>query len=568
MFAREDDIKIGEILVERGIISKNQLDTALKEQKKHYADNQKLGTYLIGLGYVTETDIANALGAQYNLPVMRIEGLRIKPEVIAMISETLAKKYSIMPLFKVGNELTLAVSDPTDILIIDLVAAETHCRIIPVISPPSDITKAINRHYIMKVEAVEAAEKPTASAPASISKAEIEEIKMSGADIPIVRIVDRMIVEAVEDNASDIHVEPHEENLAVRYRVDGILRDSGTYPMKMHAGILSRIKILSGMDISEKLKPQDGRIKIKLDNKEIDIRVSSIPTLYGEKAVMRLLNTANVKISIDALDFSEKNYEIFLSLINQPYGIVLVTGPTGSGKTTTLYAALHEISSIEKNIVTVEDPIEYRLPVINQMQVNPKKDVTFATALRSILRQDPDIIMIGEIRDPETAAIAAESALTGHLVLSTLHTNDAPSSITRLMDMGIEPFLLAPSLIGIVAQRLLRRICPKCKEAYTPSKNELKACGLDITIEGLKFYKGIGCDNCKHAGYSGRTGIHEILVVDERIREIITRKGSVTELREAASKAGYKDMRFDGLKKVIDGTTSVEELLRVTKEIK
>jgi len=567
MFSREDDQKIGEILVERGVISKNQLDTALKEQKKHYTDNQKLGTYLTALGYVTESDIANALGAQYNLPVMRIEGLRIKPEVTAIISETLAKKYSIMPLFKVGNELTLAVSDPTDILVIDLVAAEARCRVIPVISPPSDITKAINRHYLMKVEA-ESAEKPAVSGPASISKAEIEEIKMSGADIPIVRIVDRMIVEAIEDNASDIHVEPHEENISVRHRVDGILRDSGTYPMKMHAGILSRIKILSGMDISEKLKPQDGRIKIKVDEKEIDIRVSSIPTLYGEKAVMRLLNTANVRINIEALDFSEKNYETFLGLISQPYGIVLVTGPTGSGKTTTLYAALHEISSIEKNVITVEDPIEYRLPIINQMQVNPKKDVTFANALRAILRQDPDVIMIGEIRDPETAAIAAESALTGHLVLSTLHTNDAPSSITRLMDMGIEPFLLAPSLIGIVAQRLVRKICTKCKEAYTPSKNELKACGFDITMEGLKFYKGIGCDNCKHTGYSGRTGIHEILVVDERIRELITRRGSVTELREAASKAGYKDMRFDGLRKVMEGTTSVEELLRVTKEIK
>lgn len=567
MFSREDDLKIGEILVERGIISQSQLDTALKEQKKHSADNQKLGSYIISLGYATEVDIANVLGAQYNLPVMRIEGLRIKPEVTAMISETLAKKYNIMPLFKVGNELTLAVSDPTDILVIDLVAAEARCRVIPVISPPSDISKAINRHYFMKVE-TESSEKPSVLTSTSISKAEIEEIKMSGADLPIVKIIDRMIIEAVEDNASDIHVEPHEASLSVRFRIDGILRDTGTYPMKMHQGILSRIKILSEMDISEKQKPQDGRIKIKVDKKEIDIRVSSIPTLYGEKAMMRLLNRANVRVSIDALDFSEKNYKTFLDLINQPYGIVLVTGPTGSGKTTTLYAALHEISSVEKNIITVEDPIEYQLPIINQMQVNPKKDVTFANALRAILRQDPDIIMIGEIRDPETAAIAAESALTGHLVLSTLHTNDAPSSITRLTEMGVEPFLLAPSLIGIVGQRLMRKICTKCKEAYTPSKNELKASGLDISIAGLKFYKGMGCDNCKHTGYSGRTAIHEILVVDERIRELITQKASIAALREVAAKTGYKDMRFDGIKKVIEGITSVEELLRVTKETK
>lgn len=567
MFSREDNLKIGEILMEKGIISQSQLDAALKEQKKHSADNQKLGSYLVSLGYATEVDIANVLGAQYNLPVMRIEGLRIKPEVTAMISETLAKKYNIIPLFKVGNELTLAVSDPTDILVIDLVAAEARCRVIPVISPPSDIAKAINRHYFMKVD-TESSEQALKLSPTSISKAEIEEIKMSGADLPIVKIVDRMIIEAVEDNASDIHVEPHEASLSVRVRVDGILRDTGTYPMKMHPGILSRIKILSEMDISEKQKPQDGRIKIKVDKKEIDIRVSCIPTLYGEKAVMRLLNRANVRVSIDALDFSEKNYKTFLELINQPYGIVLVTGPTGSGKTTTLYAALHEISSVEKNIITVEDPIEYQLPIINQMQVNPKKDITFANALRAILRQDPDIIMIGEIRDPETAAIAAESALTGHLVLSTLHTNDAPSSITRLTDMGVEPFLLAPSLIGIVGQRLMRRICTKCKEAYAPSKNELKAAGLDISIEGLKFYKGMGCDDCKHTGYSGRTAIHEILVVDERMRELITQKASVAALREAAAKTGYKDMRFDGIKKVIDGTTSVEELLRVTKETK
>ncbi|OIO31366.1 MAG: type II secretion system protein GspE [Nitrospirae bacterium CG_4_10_14_3_um_filter_44_29] len=567
MFSKEDDVKIGEILVERGIISQSQLDAALKEQKKHSSDNQKLGSYLISLGYATEVDIANVLGAQFNTPVMRIEGLRIKPEVTAMVSDTLAKKFHIMPLFKVGNELTLAVSDPTDILVIDIVAAETRCKVVPVISPYSDISKAINRYYFMKVE-TEGSEKALELSPVSISRAEIEEIKMSGADLPIVRVVDRIIIEAVEDNASDIHVEPHEASLSVRFRIDGILRDTGTYPMKMHPGILSRIKILSEMDISEKQKPQDGRIKIKVDKKEIDIRVSCIPTLYGEKAVMRLLNRANVRVSIDALDFSEKNYKTFLELINQPYGIVLVTGPTGSGKTTTLYAALHEISSVEKNIITVEDPIEYQLPIINQMQVNPKKDVTFANALRAILRQDPDIIMIGEIRDPETAAIAAESALTGHLVLSTLHTNDAPSAITRLTDMGVEPFLLAPSLIGIVAQRLMRKICTKCKEAYTPSKNELKAAGLDMAIEGLKLYKGMGCDDCKHTGYSGRTGIHEIMVVDERIRELITQKASVAELRTAAAKTGYKDMRFDGIKKVIEGITSVEELLRVTKETK
>lgn len=567
MFQEETTIKLGEILIEKGIISKSQLESALKEQKKHSSDNKKIGDYLISLGHATEADVANALGIQFNLPVMRLEGLRVKPEVIDMVSENIAKRFNTMPIFKVGDELTLAVSDPTDILLIDMITTETRCKVIPVIATYSDISKAIYRHYSMKVE-TDGLEKSVQLTPTSISRADIEEIKMAGTDLPIIKVVDRILIEAVEDNASDIHVEPRETDLTVRFRIDGILHDSGTYPLRMYHGIVSRIKILSAIDISERQKPQDGRIKTKIDDKEIDIRVSVIPTLYGEKVVMRLLNRANVRVSIDELDFSENNYKIFMDLINQPYGIILVTGPTGSGKTTTLYAALNEINSVEKNIITVEDPIEYQLPMINQMQLNPKKDITFTNALRAILRQDPDIIMIGEIRDPETASIAAESALTGHLVLSTLHTSDAPGSITRLTDMGVEPFLLAPSLLGIVSQRLVRRICTKCKQEYIPSKNELKAIKFDTPVEGLKFYRGVGCDNCKHTGYLGRTGIHEILVVDEQVRELITQKASVIAIRDAAVKNGYKDMRFDGLKKVVAGTTSVEELLRVTKTSK
>ncbi|MBI4683604.1 MAG: Flp pilus assembly complex ATPase component TadA [Nitrospirae bacterium] len=564
MFTKELNLKIGDILIEKGVITKSQLETALKEQSKQGADNKKLGNFLIDIGYVTEVDIANALGMQFNLPVMRLEGLRIKPEVLDTISETMVKKFNIMPIFKVGDELTLAISDPTDILLIDMVTSATKCKIIPVISPYSDISKAINRHYYMKVE-TESGDTLLSITPTTISRTEIEELKMSGTDLPIIKIVDRILIEAVEDNASDIHIEPREAGLSVRFRVDGMLRDIATYPIKTHSGIVSRLKILSALDIAEKQKPQDGRIKIKIDDKEIDIRVSILPALYGEKIVLRLLNRANVKVSLEELNFSKNNFKTFLSLIKEPYGIILVTGPTGSGKTTTLYAALYEVNSVEKNIITVEDPIEYQLPVINQMQVNPKKDLTFANALRAILRQDPDIIMIGEIRDPETASIAAESALTGHLVFSTLHTNDAPSSITRLTDMGVEPFLLAPSLLGVIAQRLVRRICPKCKEAYTPSKAELLTISLDIPSEGLKFYRGAGCDNCKHTGYSGRTGIHEILVLDEKIREMITQKATAGMIRAEAAKNGFRDMRFDGLKKVMSGDTTTEELLRVTK---
>ncbi|MEW6107578.1 MAG: GspE/PulE family protein [Nitrospirota bacterium] len=519
------------------------------------------------LGYVSEEDITNALGIQFNLPVMHIEDLRIKPEVIDFVPEVIAKRFNIIPLFKISNELTLAVSDPTDINLLDIVSAETKCKVIPVIAPYSEISRAIERHYSRKIE-TQLFEKSKESEHTEISRSEIEELKRAGVDLPIVKIVDRILIEAVEEGVSDIHIEPREDALTVRFRVDGILHEYLSYPIKMHPGIVSRTKILSSLDISERQKPQDGRIQVKIDNKEIDIRVSTLPTYYGEKVVMRLLNRASVRVRIEELGFSERNFSAFQELIKEPYGIILVTGPTGSGKTTTLYAALNEINSVGKNIITVEDPVEYQLPIINQVQINLKKDLTFANALRSILRQDPDIIMIGEIRDPETASIAAESALTGHLVFSTLHTNDAPSSITRLTDMGVEPFLLSPSLLGIIAQRLVRKICTDCKEEYSPALQELGAVGLSTPVENLKFYKGIGCDNCSHSGYKGRTGIHEILVVDERIRELITHRASADVIRQEASRKGFKDMRFDGLKKVISGMTTVEELLRVTRDTK
>lgn len=565
MITRELNLKIGEILINRGLISKEQLENALKEQKTRGIDQKRIGSCLIDLGYVSEEDITEALGLQFNLPVMHLEGFRIKPEVFDLIPEIMAKRFNIIPLFKIEKELTLAISDPTDIQILDIVSSQTMCKVAPVIATYTEISKAIDKHFSKKIE-TKLDETKKESEFTEISKLEIEELKKAGVDLPIVKIVDRILIEAVEDGVSDIHIEPRENNLTIRFRIDGILQEYTTYPVRMHPGIVSRIKILSYLDISERQKPQDGRIQIKLDNKEIDIRVSTLPAIYGEKVVMRLLNRASVKVKIEQLGFSEKNLGAFEELIKEPYGIILVTGPTGSGKTTTLYAALNEINSVEKNIITIEDPVEYQLPIINQVQINPKKDLTFANALRSFLRQDPDIIMIGEIRDPETASIAAESALTGHLVFSTLHTNDAPSSITRLVDMGVEPFLLAPSLLGIIAQRLVRKICPNCKEEYEPSKAELNSIGLLSPMENFKFYRGYGCDKCKSTGYKGRTGIHEILVVNETIRELITKKASVNTIREQAVKGGFKDMRFDGLKKVISGATSVEELLRVTRQ--
>lgn len=565
MVTKEINLRIGEILIDKGILTREQLDKALEEQKKHKSDKKRIGSYLTELGYTTEENITNALGMQFNLPVMHLDGLRIKPELLDYIPESVARKFNVIPLFKVANELTIAISDPTDIHLIDIISSESKSKVIPVIAPYSEISSAIDKNYSKKVE-THLGEKLNDSELTEITRSEIEELKRAGVDLPIVKIVDRILIEAVEDGASDIHIEPRENDLTVRFRIDGILREAMKYPMNIHPGVVSRTKILATIDISERQKPQDGRIQVRIDNKEIDIRVSTLPSYYGEKVVMRLLNRAAVRVSIEALGFSDKNLGIFYDLIKEPYGIILVTGPTGSGKTTTLYAALNAINSVEKNIITVEDPVEYQLPIINQVQVNIKKDLTFATALRSILRQDPDIIMIGEIRDPETASIAAESALTGHLVFSTLHTNDSPSAVTRLMDMGVEPFLLSPSLLGIIAQRLLRKICPACKEEYTPSANEMNVIGLSSHAEKIKFYRGAGCDNCKHTGYKGRTGIHEILAVDDKIRELITNRASVGTIREEASRMGFKDMRFDGLRKVIAGLTTVEELLRVTRD--
>ncbi|MEE8329729.1 MAG: ATPase, T2SS/T4P/T4SS family [Thermodesulfovibrionia bacterium] len=566
MFIREVNKKLGEILIEQGKISREQLEKALKEQTNSKLDQKKIGNCLIDLGYITEEDAVKALGLQFNLPVMHLKGLRIKPGVLDLIPENLAKKFNIIPLFKIEKELTLALSDPTDLHLLDIVSSETRCTVIPVLAPYSEISKTIEKHYSQKVETRISVSKEE-SETTGISRSEIEQLRKAGGELPIVKTVDRILVEAVENSVSDIHIEPRGGELDIRFRIDGILQEFTTYPGQMHPGIVSRIKILSSLDISEKQKPQDGRIQIKIDNKEIDIRVSTLPTHYGEKVVMRLLHRESVSVRIEALGFSEHNLNSFYKFIREPYGIILVTGPTGSGKTTTLYAALNEINSIEKNIITVEDPVEYQLPIINQVQVNIKKDLTFANILRSILRQDPDVIMIGEIRDPETAAIAAESALTGHLVFSTLHTNDAPSSITRLMDMGVAPFLLAPSLLGIIAQRLARKICVHCKEKYIPSKEEMGSVGLYTPIKELVFYRGAGCDNCGNTGYKGRMGIHEILVVDEDIKELITKNESVSMIRQKAVQKGFKDMRFDGLKKVISGMISIEELLRVTRNI-
>ena len=392
----------------------------------------------------------------------------------------------------------------------------------------------------------------------------LDKLKELVDEAPIVRVVNLIISQAINDKASDIHIEPEIRTVKVRYRVDGVLHDVMSPPKHIQAPMVSRIKIMSNMDIAERRIPQDGKIHLRHDGREFDLRVSTVPTIHGEKVVMRILDKGSVMLGLNKLGFSEVNQRMFEDVIDKPYGMILVTGPTGSGKSTTLYSCLNKLNTGTTNIMTIEDPVEYQLPGVNQVQVNPKANLTFASALRAFLRQDPDIIMVGEIRDQETAQIAVEAALTGHLVLSTLHTNDASGAVSRLVDMGVEPFLVASSVVGVLGQRLARTICPNCKEPYEPSPEAIKRFGLSMFSDAdLNFYRGRGCDNCKMTGYRGRTGIHEILTMTDRVRSLILNRCSTAEIKQAAMEEGMRTMQDDGLQKVLSGVTSMEECLRV-----
>jgi len=552
--------KLGKILVAQGLISEADLARALEEQNKKGFKQRPIGSFLTDLGYASEEQILKALGIQFNLPVMSVRDINIDPQVLAKVPEAMARRFKVLPLYLVEKELTVALADPTLIEIADTLASQTHCKILPVLASEQEIMRALEANY----NGLSHAKRFVDDAPMTAS--ELRGLEEAGKEVPIIRIVDNFLLQAMNEGASDIHVEPREEKLSVRFRVDGILKEYHSFSSKQQPAILSRLKIISELDISERQKPQDGRIKIKLLDREIDARVATLPTLYGEKVVIRLLDQQKVQLGLEELGLSPQNLVLLKHLISQPYGLILVTGPTGSGKSTTLYAALNMIKSEEKNIVTVEDPIEYQIQLINQVQVNLKKDLTFANALRSILRQDPNVVMIGEIRDPETGEIATGAALTGHLVLSTLHTNDAPSALVRLVEMGIEPFLLAPSLLGIVAQRLARKICLDCKENYVPSKAELDRLGLP-ELASAKFARGKGCPTCKGSGYRGRIAIHEVMAADEKIRALISERAPAASIRDHAAREGFIDMRLDGIRKLARGITTIEEVLRVTRGI-
>lgn len=551
---KRDKKSLGESLVEHGRIIREQLEQAQEEERRSGIPLKKA---LVKLGFITEEDLTAFLAEQLGVPYVDLGSYIIKPEIIKLVPEAIARRYKLIPIFKIGNILTIAMADPLNFYALDEVRLKANCEVKSVISSEKDIMKAIEQYYGVT---------GTIEEVAKVIKE--EELKRREEDLaeeaPVIRLVNLLLMQAVKEGASDIHIEPERDKLRTRFRVDGILHEVQGPPKHLQQAVISRIKVLSKMDIAEKRKPQDGRFEIKTENKEIDLRVSTIPTIYGENLVMRILDKSSILLKLEDIGFSKGILGRYEELITRPHGIILVTGPTGSGKTTTLYASLNRINSVEKNIITIEDPIEYELELVRQVQVNPKAEVTFANALRSFLRQDPDVIMVGEIRDLETAEVAIQAALTGHLIFSTLHTNDAPSALTRLMDMGVEPFLISSSVIGIVAQRLVRTICPKCKESFEPGDEVLESLGLKKK-DGIRFYRGKGCRFCRETGYKGRLGIFEMLLVDERIREKVLARTSSGEIKKIACEAGMKTLRDDGLEKVLEGKTTVEEVLRVTQ---
>lgn len=548
--------RLGDILINSGLITKKQLDQALKERTE---SNKKLGELLIDLGYVTEKDILKSLEIQLGIPRVNLEKEFINPEVPQLISEDLARRHMVFPFKEEDKVLHVAMADPLNFYGIDDLKIATGYGIKPYISTKKNIQIAIEKYYGRQStkQALEDFKRQQDISEDDEMEDEISDIEMA----PIVRIVNSIIKQAVVSGASDIHIEPFEDFVRVRFRVDGELQDAMRLDINAHPAVVARIKVLGKMNTAEKRIPQDGRIEIKMNNREIDLRISIHPTVYGEKIVIRLLDRSNFIKGRDKLGFTKENSLRIDQVIKNPYGIILVTGPTGSGKTTTLYTILSELNDERKNIVTVEDPVEYKIFGLNQTSVNPKIGLTFANVLRSILRQDPDIIMIGEIRDTETSQIAVRAAITGHLVISTLHTNDTSSTIIRLFDMGVEPYLVSSALIGVVAQRLVRKICSNCKTSYKPNENELHI----LNVKGLTaLYKGEGCNYCKNTGYRGRTAIHEIMYVDKEIRELINNKAIADDIKSAAIKNGMITLSDNCKNLVLEGITTIEEFIRIS----
>ncbi len=561
--------RLGDILIEERLLMPEQLSQALYEQRR---TGKPLAVILIESGLVSEEDIVITLSEQLGIPHLRVESYEIPAEVLAEVPEGIARRYHLIPVAKTGNSLTIAMSDPLNIVAIDDVRMLTGYEIESVVSLDSEIKKAIDRYYSGKEVEMEDYEDILRDAEADAvtlmeeqEELDISHLKEEVEQAPVIRLVNLTLVNAIKRGASDIHIEPFEKIVRVRNRVDGVLVEAPQPPKALQAAVVSRIKILSEMDIAERRIPQDGRFRIKFEGREIDFRASTLPTYFGEKVVLRILDKGALTLDLDKLDFEEQPLEAFRDCLSRPNGIILVTGPTGSGKTTTLYSALHMLNTLDVNIVTVEDPVEYELHGINQVQAKPEVGLTFAAGLRSILRQDPDIVMVGEIRDEETADIAIKAALTGHLVLSTLHTNDAAGAVTRMVDMGLEPFLIASSTLLAAAQRLVRRICPDCKESYRVPEQVLQRAQFNLDKgEEVILSKGKGCKRCAETGYRGRLALLEALRITEDIQDLIMGSASAGEIKRKAIEGGMLTLRQVGLLKVQAGLTTLEETLRVT----
>jgi type IV pilus assembly protein PilB len=548
--------RLGEMLVEAGKITQEQLEKALAAQKR---TGERLGRVLVQQKMITEGVLLKVLEANLGIPLVDLSATPPDKEAARLIPMSLAERHHVIPVRKNGNRLTVAMADPTNFFAIDDLRMVTQSEIDPVMASEEDIRKAIEQSYSVS----DLVEKSINQLQKDeyVYSAEIE----TSEDAPVINIVNSLVSQSIKTGASDIHLEPLENGLRVRFRVDGVLREITSFPKHTQGAIISRVKIISNMDIAEKRVPQDGRIQVQESGRPVDIRVSSLPTIYGEKIVMRILDQKAIILDVNSLNFTPENLQKYQRMYRNPYGMILITGPTGSGKTTTLYSTLTELNSPTQNIITVEDPVEYRLNGINQVQVNNRAGMTFANALRSILRQDPNIIMVGEIRDRETAEIAIRAALTGHLVLSTLHTNDAAGAVNRLIDMGVEPFLVASSILGSIAQRLVRRICPECRAPYAPESDSPEAVMLaEAGQSKTVVYHGNGCLRCGNTGYRGRLAVHEVMPMTSRLREMVVRRAATAELAKAAMEEGMQTMQQDALQKVHAGLTSVTEMMRVT----
>lgn len=555
------------ICFEKGFIGQDQLEALLRQQVKEALSFE---TILLNSGYINEEQLAEAISVQLGVAYAQPLAIAPDPELLQLLTPKQAEGYRAIPIQRDDERLVLATDKPLDLESFDHLSELLKCRVKIAVASSTQVTEALQRYYGSSSQSVAAVledlNETDLNQYESMSDSDVSTIapESMANEAPIIRLVNTIISGAVKAGASDIHLEPFEGEVKLRYRVDGVLHETLPPPKSLYPAVVSRIKLMAGMDITERRIPQDGRIKIRIDQRDLDLRVAVAPTLYGEGIVMRILNRESIMLGLEELGFSSRNLREFSKLIAKPHGMILVTGPTGSGKTTTLYAALQRLNDPSRKIITIEDPVEYQLKGVNQMQVNPKVNFTFAQGLRTIVRHDPDVILVGEIRDRETADVAIQSALTGHLVLATLHTNDAPSAFTRLIDMGVEEFLVASTVRGVLAQRLVRLVCPHCSEIYHPTPAELEASGLGDDLDGLR--QGAGCEKCNFFGYKGQVGLFELLVVSEEIERLVMERANAGRIREVAVGQGMVTLREDGLTKVKMGITSISEVIRVTHE--